>query len=206
MRNVLIAALLLVFAGVAGPAAAQAQIEWVAPDDGPLPLSWTVVDGVIEHQPGGGDIRSAAQYGDFTLDFEWRISPGGNSGVFYRAGAGSALNGPEYQILDNGGHADGKSPLTSAASAYAVVAPASDVTKPVGEWNSARIVVEGLHVEHWLNGVEVLSYQLGSTAWQAAVAASKFVGSAYGQAAEGYIVLQDHGDAVAYRNFSIMTP
>ena len=136
--------------------------------------------------------------------YAWQISPGGNSGVFYRAPAGNDLDGPEYQILDNGGHPDGKNPITSAASAYAVYAPSRDVTEPVGQWNSGRIVVRNNHVEHWLNGVEVLSYDLGSADWQARVAASKFGGTAYGRAPEGFIVLQDHGAAVSYRNLTIM--
>ena len=180
--------------------------DWRAYGGGALPPTWTVADGTITHTPGGGDIQTAAQYRDFELDFEWQISPGGNSGVFYRVpeGRGGAdLNGPEYQILDNGGHPDGKNPITSAASAYAVYPPSADLTKPVGQWNSSRIVVEGNHVEHWLNGSKVLSYELGSADWQARVANSKFHGLPYGQAARGYIVLQDHGAAVSYRNVMI---
>jgi len=180
--------------------------EWRAYGGGPLPATWTITDGTIRHTPGGGDIESAGQYADFALDFDWQISPGGNSGVFYRVPAGSGgtdLNGPEYQILDNIGHSDGQQPVTSAASAYAIYAPSRDVTRPVGQWNSGRIVVEGNHVEHWLNGVEVLSYELGSPDWQSRVAASKFRDSAYGKAPRGYIVLQDHGAEVAYRNVAI---
>jgi hypothetical protein len=183
-------------------------VEWCAYGGGPLPATWSIEGGTIHHVPGGGDIESAGRYADFELDFDWQISPGGNSGVFYRVPegtGGTSLNGPEYQILDNGGHPDGKAPITSAASAYAVYPPSRDVTRPVGEWNSGRIVVRGRHVEHWLNGVEVLSYELGSPDWQARVAASKFRGSAYGTAPRGYIVLQDHGAAVAYRNVTITT-
>ena len=180
--------------------------DWVALNGAPVPATWSIADGAITHTPGGGDIRTTAQYGDFALDFEWQISPGGNSGVFYRVPAGTntnVLGGAEYQILDNAGHSDGKQPITSAASAYAIYPPSADLTKPVGEWNTGRIVVEGKHVEHWLNGTKVLSYELGSPDWQVRVAASKFKGTSYGTASQGYIVLQDHGAAVAYRNLTI---
>ena len=202
MRTLLIALLLALTA----PALAADPVpltDWRAYGGGPLPSTWTVSGDTISHQPGGGDIATAAQYRDFELDFDWQISAGGNSGVFYRVPGGGVLGGPEYQILDNGGHPDGRNPITSAASAYAIYAPTADLTRPVGEWNSSRIVVEGSHVEHWLNGTRVLSYDLGSPAWQARVDASKFKSSNYGQAAEGYIVLQDHGAAVSYRNLRL---
>ena len=198
-------ALLLLFPAATPGAEPVPLTEWRALDGGEIPATWAIADGEIRHTPGGGDIRTARQYGDFTLDFEWQISPGGNSGVFYRAPARGTLGGPEYQILDNAAHADGKSPLTSAASAYAVYAPVEDATRPAGQWNSARILVSGRHVEHWLNGVRVLSYELGSPDWLARVAASKFAGTAYGMAPEGYIMLQDHGAAVAYRRL-ILSP
>jgi hypothetical protein len=204
MRTLLIA-LLLLFSAAAPAAEPVPLTDWRALDGGEIPTTWSLAGAEIRHQPGGGDIRTAAQYGDFQLDFEWQITPGGNSGVFYRAPAEGTLGGPEYQILDNAGHADGQSPLTSAASAYAVYGPSEDATKPVGEWNSARIVVDGNHVEHWLNGIMVLGYELGSPDWQARVAASKFAGTAYGTAPAGYIVLQDHGAAVAYRSM-VLTP
>jgi hypothetical protein len=110
------------------------------------------------------------------------------------------------QVLDNAKHADGKNPLTSAGSNYAVHAPVRDVTKPVGEWNAMRLVVRGNHVEHWLNGVKLLEYELGSTDWQARVKASKFATlPGYGRARRGHLVLQDHGDVVAFRNLRIRT-
>ena len=205
MRTLLLTIILLLFPGPALAAGPVPPTGWLALDGGPLPPSWIMADGLIQHVPGGGDIRTTQQYRDFELDFDWQISPGGNSGVFYRASASNDLNGPEYQILDNTRHPDGKSPITSAASAYGIYAPSADLTRPVGDWNSGRIIVQGNHVEHWLNGSKVLSYELGSPDWQARVAASKFRGTIYGQAAEGYIVLQDHGAAVHYRNV-VITP
>ena len=112
--------------------------------------------------------------------------------------------GPEYQVLDNAGHHDGDDPLTSAGSDYALYAPDDDATNPPGEWNQARLVVRGSHVEHWLNGSKLLEYELWSDDWKARVAASKFAAMPdYGSRAKGHIVLQDHGDRVAYRNLSI---
>jgi hypothetical protein len=112
--------------------------------------------------------------------------------------------GPEYQILDNAEHEDGKNPLTSAASCYGLYAPTKDVTQPIGLFNQARIVVQGNHVEHWLNGVKVVAYDLGSPEWEKLVAESKFGQMPdYGRRPKGKIVLQDHGDRVWYRNIKI---
>jgi hypothetical protein len=186
---------------------AQPLTEWRAYGGTGMPATWSISDGVIAHTPGGGDLISVAAFANFELGFEWKISPGGNSGVFYRvdeAHGAAFQSGPEYQILDNAGHADGEVPATSAASAYGLYAPARDVTRPVGTWNTARIVVRAGHVEHWLNGEMVLAYEMGSTDWQARVAASKFAAwPAYGTLPTGHIVLQDHDSPVAYRNVTI---
>ena len=101
-------------------------------------------------------------------------------------------------------HPDGRSKLTSAASCYGLYAPSEDATKRVGEWNQARIVVNGNHVEHWLNGKKVVTYELSNDDWNARVAKSKFVAwKKFGTLKRGKIDLQDHGDAVAYRSIKI---
>lgn len=157
----------------------------------------------VSHVPGGGDLVSLPSLENFELDFEWKIAPGGNSGVFYRVNPdlGPAYeSGPEYQILDNKGHPDGRNPLTSAGSAYGLYAPSQDASKPAGEWNSGKIVVDGSHVEHWLNGVKILEFTMGSEEWAARVAASKFAAwPGFGVQKSGHIVLQDHGAEVAFR-------
>lgn len=172
-----------------------------------MPKGWEVVDGALTRTGPGGDIITRQQYGDFELALDWKISEGGNSGVFYRVtedGDYGYYTGPEMQVLDDARHADGKNPLTSAGACYGLYAAPRGVVKPAGEWNSARIVVRGNHVEHWLNGQKVVSYELGSPEWAAKVAASKFAQwPGYGKAARGYIALQDHGDWVAYRNIRI---
>jgi hypothetical protein len=171
------------------------------------PSGWRASAGELIRDGEGGDLMTTEQFGDFELSLEWKVSKNGNSGIIYRAtteGPSPWSTGPEFQILDNAGHADGKSPLTSAGSNYAVNPPVKDVTKPVGEWNSIRLIAKGNRIEHWMNGVKLLDYEVGSPDWEARVKASKFATMpGYGRAKRGHIVLQDHGDVVAYRNIKI---
>ena len=210
MRHLSVAlTIFLLLASGSGGAGAefQALTQWRAYGGGEIPSNWQVSGGDISHTPGGGDLVSVETFRNFELAFDWRIASGGNSGIMYRvvesAGAAHA-SGPEYQILDNPGHPDGQSPLTSAASAYGLYPPQDDVTLPAGEWNSGRILVNATHVEHWLNGIRVLEYELGSADWKTRVAASKFANSpSYGTAPEGHISLQDHNSVVDFRNIRI---
>jgi len=171
------------------------------------PTGWTAKAGELIREGAGGDLMTAEQYGDFEMRFDWKVTANGNSGVIYRIATTEQYpwqTGPEFQVLHNAGHADGKNPITSAGSNYAVNPPEKDVTKPVGEWNEARLLVQGNHVEHWLNGVKVVEYEIGSADWEARVKASKFAKVAnYGRMKRGFIALQDHGDAVSYRNLKI---
>ena len=172
-----------------------------------MPTGWQVVDGALTRVAEAGDIITVDQFADFELALEWKISPGGNSGIFYRVteeGAYGYYSGPEMQVLDDAKHADGESRLTSAGSAYGLYAVPAGVVRPAGDWNEVRIVVKGHHVEHWLNGQRVVSYELLSPEWEAKVKATKFAQwPEYGRAARGHIALQDHGDWVAYRNIRI---
>jgi len=173
------------------------------------PAGWRAANGELIRDGAGGDLMTAEQYGDFELRFDWKVTANGNSGVIYRIATTEQYpwqTGPEYQILHNQGHRDGKDPITSAGSNYAVNPPVKDVTRPVGEWNEGRLVARGNHVEHWLNGVKVVEYEIGSADWEARVKASKFAKLAnYGRVKRGYIALQDHGDLVSYRNIKIRT-
>jgi hypothetical protein len=170
---------------------------------------WRVEDGALHHPAGGGggDIVTEEEFADFELRFSWKVAPGANSGVFYRAGEeGSAVwhTGPEYQILDDAGHKDGLDPRTAAAALYGVVAGEGKPLRPPGDWNEGRIVARGPHIEHWLNGTRVLSAQVGSEAWAGAQAASKFAGQPlFASRPKGRIALQDHGDAVWFRDIWI---
>ena len=171
------------------------------------PAGWKAVDGAVSRVGGPGDLMTKEQFGDFELRLEWKIVEGGNSGIMFHVtgdGAQTYETGPEFQILHNAGHKDGQAALTSAGSNYAVHAPVRDVTKPVGEWNDVRLIVKGAHVEHWMNGVKLLEYELWSPDWEARVKASKFGKMpGYGRAKSGHIVLQEHGGPVWYRNIKI---
>lgn len=171
------------------------------------PAGWKAADGALVREGTGGDLMTKEQYGDFELRLEWKVSKGGNSGIMFHVtpdGAETYETGPEMQILDNAVHRDGKDPMTSAGSNYALHPPARDVTKPIGEWNAVRLLVRGPHVEHWLNGVKLLEYELWSPDWEKRVQASKFAKMpGYGRAKRGHIVLQDHGDLVWFRNIKV---
>jgi len=209
-------------AAMAESAAAADTSEWIALFDGTsldawrgyrrsdMPSAWQVRDGTLAFVPGtddGGDIVTRDQFDDFELVLEWRISPGGNSGIFYRGAESTNYifeTAAEMQVLDNAGHADGQSPLTSAGSNFGLYAAARDVTHPVGEWNEARIVARGPHVEHWLNGVKLLEYEQGSDEWKARVVDTKFAAwPEYGTRMRGHIGLQDHGDPVWFRSIRV---
>lgn len=170
-------------------------------------VGWAVVDGNITRVGSGGDIITEDQFANFELEVEWTVSPGGNSGIFFRATEDTDRiyhNAPEMQVLDDAEHPDGTSLLTSAGADYGLHPVPGHVAKPPDEWNSVRIVADGTHVEYWLNGEKVVEYELLSPAWNARVANSKFAKwPGYGRSTRGHIGLQDHGSWVAYRNIRI---
>jgi hypothetical protein len=172
-----------------------------------IPDGWAVVDGNLTRVASGGDIITEEQFDNFELALEWNVSLGGNSGIFFRATEAADRiyeTAPEMQVLDDSAHADGANRLTAAGANYGLYAAPEGVVKPAGEWNAVRIVVNGPHVEYWLNGEQVVVYELWSPDWEARVASSKFVEwPGYGRTTRGYIGLQDHGDWVAYRNIMI---
>jgi hypothetical protein len=178
--------------------------------------AWVVVDGALildvddsTTDMTGGDLITEGQYENFELELEWKISAGGNSGIFFGvqeiAGQRVAYEtGIEMQILDDDNHADGQNPETSAGSGYALYPPAEDVVRPVGEYNEVRLVVRDGEVEHWLNGYKIVEYTIGSADWSARVAASKFADwEHFAQYRKGHIALQDHTDRVWFRNIRI---
>src|SRR5262249_48283640 len=138
---------------------------------------WKVQDGALTRVGAGGDIITTDEFKNFELSIDWKIEIGGNSGIFYRASEDSGAiywNAAEMQVLDDAKHPDGQDRMTSAGAAYDLYPSPAGHVKPGGEWNSARLIVNGNHVEHWLNGVKLLEYELGSRDWDAKVAASKF--------------------------------
>jgi len=173
---------------------------------------WRVEDGTLRHVSGegGGDLITVDKFSDFELRFEWKVAPGANSGVIYRVTEdhnASYETGPEYQVLDDSKHGDGKNPKTSAAALYALIAcNAEKALKPVGEWNKARIVIKGNQAEHWLNKKKVVEYQWGGSETQKLISESKFKGMpGFAKNGTGHICLQDHGDDVWFRNIKIRT-
>jgi hypothetical protein len=171
---------------------------------------WKVEAGTLRvvARGGGGDIVTREQYENFELAFEWKVSTGANSGVMYRVREDRGApyeTGPEYQVLDDAKHGDGKNPKTSASALYALIAANSKKRlKPVGEWNQGRIVVTGSKVEHWLNGEQVVVADLDAHEVKELIAKSKFKDwPGFARQPSGHICLQDHGDDAWFRNVRI---
>lgn len=189
-----------------------------------MPKAWTIEDGAIKINGSGkgeagakdgGDIILDKKYKNFEMTFEWKVSEGGNSGVFYLAqevpGKPIYESSPEYQILDNAKHPDaklGKDGNRQSASLYDLVPAKPQNAKPAGEWNTGGIIVYKGTVIHQQNGENVVEYHLWTDDWKNMVANSKFKNwpnflNAGGEKQEGYIGLQDHGDDVWFRNIKI---
>jgi hypothetical protein len=179
---------------------------------------WTVLDGdlVVFASDGseaglGGDIVSEGVYADFELVFDFKVSPVGNSGVFYRvvehAGQDMWHVAPEYQILDDEDYIENgiiDEYKHRTAFNYDLQRSTVVASNPIGEWNHARILVDGAHVEHWLNDQLTVSYEFWSPEWEALVAESKFAPyPMYGRAAEGRIGIQDHGHEIRFKNIKL---
>jgi hypothetical protein len=166
---------------------------------------WIVDGGALRTVPGPGiDLISIDTYDDFELEFEWQVTRGGNSGVLYRVTETADpawTTGPEYQLLDDEVHPDGREPTTSAGALYALLAPGpTKRLEPVGGFNTGRIVARAGHVEHWLNGELVVEYDWDDPALRERIAQSKFAaGAGFMAATRGHIVLQHHGEEAAFR-------
>lgn len=187
---------------------------------------WTIENGTIrkiasgdvptapDGQPlEGGDLMTRDTYQDFDLYFEWRVSPGGNSGIKYNVSEEMSTASPpryaalgfEYQILDDDLHPDAEIPSHRAGALYDIL-PANDRKRlrPVGEWNESRLLFQGNRGEHWLNGELIVEFELGTPEMDSLVAASKYdVVPGFADRRRGHIVLQDHGDDVWFRNLRI---
>lgn len=189
-----------------------------------LPSAWTIEDGAIKINGSGrgeagaedgGDIIYDRKFENFELTFEWKVSKGGNSGVFYLAqeieGEPIFKSAPEYQVLDNANHPDaklGKDNNRQSASLYDLIPAVPQNSKPYGEWNTGGIMVYKGTVVHYQNGENVVEYHLWTSDWEQMIENSKFKGweemiNTGGKNREGYIGLQDHGDDVWFRNIKI---
>ena len=185
---------------------------WRSYNGDSFPDGWVVEEGALRCIAGtrGGDIVYDKAFKDFHLKVDWKISEGGNSGIFY---LGRELPGrpiwhtaPEFQVLDNDRHPDAERGVDGnrkAAALYDILPPAPQNTRPAGEWNTAEVIVYNGTVFHRQNGEDVLEYHLGTPAWEEKVKNSKFDVELFGKYTEGVIGLQDHSDDVWFRNIKI---
>jgi len=183
-----------------------------------MPPGWQVKDGVLARVSGGtggkgagggDDIITVEQYDNFEVQVQWRIlDKAGNSGLLLRVAEDDSTSwhtGPEMQLLDNPAY-PGRSVKQLAGACYDLYAPAKDVYRGLGEWNDARVVAKGMHLEHWLNGEKMCSYELGSDDWKKLVADSKFKNFKHFQnpPTKGHICLQDHTARLEFRNIKLL--
>jgi hypothetical protein len=169
---------------------------------------WVVDQGTLKTVPGHElDLVTNEKYQDFELELEWRVAVGANSGIMYHVSEDAEetwQTGPEMQIVDDDHTDDGKDPLTSAGSLYDLVPPKNKKMHPAGQWNQVKLTVKGPHVEHWLNGVKIVEYELGSPELNALIAKTKFKDMPrFGKNVTGFIVLQNHGGEVWFRHIRV---
>lgn len=172
--------------------------------------TWIVENGVLSFDPSkghGSDIITTQTFKNFDLTVDFKVSEAGNSGIKYFLIPNTSL-GCEFQIIDDNKHPDAKEGINGNRKTGALydIFPAAEnkPSKPAGEWNTARIVVKGNHVEHWLNGVKILQYERGSEAFKKAIAKSKFKDTkGFAEALTTPVLLQAHGDKISFRNIKI---
>lgn len=184
------------------------NVGWVGLGKLDFPSSgWSVKDGSLHHEKkgGGGDIVTKESYGNFELTWEWKIGEAGNSGVKYNLPDQSKGIGFEYQMLDDEKHADGAKKSHQTAALYDLIEPSpSRKTKPVGEWNQSRLLVDGVRVEQWLNGEKTVAFEIGSPQLLELVAKSKYSKvKGFGLKSASPILIQDHGDEIDIRSMKI---
>ena len=183
----------------------DASMERWSAENGVLSLaaraegSKSKVDLIITEQP----------VGDFEFSFEWKMSPGGNGGIFYMVKDDPKYlkpwhTGLEMQLLDNAGHEEGKIKTHRSGDLYDLIASNKDTTLPAGEWNHSKIVRRGNEVEQWMNGNLAVSFTIGSEEWNKLIIKSKYAEwPEYGKIDQGHILLQDHGDQISFRNLML---
>ena len=182
--------------------------------------SWVVADGTLMldarqdaegnwQAPDGGDILTKDAYENFEFTLEWKVSPCGNSGIIYNVVEDEKykfpwMTGPEMQILDDACHPDSKFATHRAGDLYDMIECTEVTVLPAGQWNHVRLIKNEGKVEHWLNGVKVVTFEMYTDEWYEMISNSKFGQMEdFGRALSGKISLQDHGDKVWFRNIKI---
>ncbi|MEK6783756.1 MAG: DUF1080 domain-containing protein [Bacteroidota bacterium] len=179
--------------------------------------TWEVDEGTLHCKPlkegvaGDGDQRSdimtTEEFENFKLTFDWKITPEANSGVMFRVTEEFEqpyYSGPEYQVVDDKGYPGELNDTQLTAATFDMYGTVNQSVRPIGEWNTSKLVVNDNHVEHWLNGSKVLEYELGSADWIKRKNECKWKDAVgYGMAKKGHIDIQDHGSEVWYKNIMI---
>lgn len=170
--------------------------------------SWVIDGGALKSLPARKvDLITREQYENFELELEWKVATEGNSGIMFHVSEDEAetyITGPEMQIVDDANTEDGANPKTCAGALYDLIAPTNKQCYPVGQWNRVRLIVQGTHVEYWMNGARIVEYELGSESLKALIANSKFKAwPRFAQEKTGYIALQNDGSNVWIRNVRV---
>jgi hypothetical protein len=176
-----------------------------------VPPEWKIVDGALTKTEKTVDLVSRDVFGDFELELDWKIGRGGNSGILYRGNEmydHVYMTAPEYQLLDDLGAEDNKSASHIAGALYDLISAPGGYSRPVGFWNETRLIVRGNTGEHWLNGVRLLRYEMGSGTWKAAYESSKFSKGTwpkeFATLPSGHLAIQgDHDGELSLRNIRV---
>lgn len=196
----------------------ESMDRWRMYNGGGVPDTWSVQDGMMGFRPpetdgeeGDRNIITKRKYRNFHLKLEWQIEEGGNSGLFYgvleQPEKEIYWSAPEYQIIDNSIFDDGgEAAKRMSGSLYDLIAAQPQNAKPIGEWNSAQIIVDGSRVEHWQNGVKVVETKRWNADWYNIISNSKFeCHNEFGNIRQGHIGIQDHGGVIRIKNIKVKT-
>jgi hypothetical protein len=172
--------------------------------------SWEVLFGQLHCKSKAtkrADLMTVTQYDNFELQFDWKVEKGANSGVVWRVietSGASYETGPEYQLIDDEGYPEKLEEWQKSGADYGMHPPMVLASKPAGEYNHTKLIVNGAHVQHWLNSRKVADFELWSDDWKELKSKSKWKDLAnYGMAQKGFIALQDHGGGIYFKNIKL---
>ena len=180
---------------------------WAGADGAKPGEGWSIAEGELRLDGKGGNLYSEKEYGDFDLEWEWKLAEGGNNGLKYwvtKVG-GKEWLGIEYQMIDDSGHPDGlRGGSHTTASIYDIKEPVpGKAVKPAGEWNTSKIIVQDGKIQHWLNGALASEADTTTPEWKDMIAKSKFKNKEGFAPGKGKIMLTEHGDETWFRNIKL---